>query len=166
MLVTQSRPTLCYPMGWSPPGSSIHGILQAQILEWVAISFSRGIFPTQESNPGLLHWQADSLLSEPPGKPGAGQTSGHFSHLIYLIHLLHVNSYHCQHVPSRQEDWSLAQFQKVHWVSVSGQPLHTGEHRLEQWWLARGTPWVQILKSSLCPKAKEECKCCLWENIM
>ena len=33
---------LCYPMDYSPPGSSLHGILQARILEWVAISFSRG----------------------------------------------------------------------------------------------------------------------------
>ena len=32
----------CDPMDWSPPGSSVHGILQARILEWVAISFSRG----------------------------------------------------------------------------------------------------------------------------
>ena len=40
--VTQSCPTLCDPMDCSPPGSSIHGILQARILEWVAISFSRG----------------------------------------------------------------------------------------------------------------------------
>ena len=39
----------------SPPGSSVHGILQARILEWVAIPFSRGIFPTQGLNPGLLH---------------------------------------------------------------------------------------------------------------
>ena len=31
----------------SPPGSSVHGILQARILEWVAILFSRGVFPTQ-----------------------------------------------------------------------------------------------------------------------
>ena len=37
-----SRVRLCDPMGCSPPGSSIHGILQARILEWVAISFSRG----------------------------------------------------------------------------------------------------------------------------
>ena len=36
------RPTLCDPMDCSPPGSSIHGILQARILEWVAIPFSRG----------------------------------------------------------------------------------------------------------------------------
>ena len=40
--VAQSCPTLCYPMDCSPPGSSVHGILQARILEWVAISFSKG----------------------------------------------------------------------------------------------------------------------------
>ena len=40
--VAQSCPTLCNPMDCSPPGSSIHGILQARILEWVAISSSRG----------------------------------------------------------------------------------------------------------------------------
>ena len=40
--VAQSCPTLCNPVDCSPPGSSIHGILQARILEWVAIAFSRG----------------------------------------------------------------------------------------------------------------------------
>ena len=40
--VAQSCPTLCHPVDCSPPGSSIHGILQARILEWVAISFPRG----------------------------------------------------------------------------------------------------------------------------
>ena len=40
--VTQSCPTFCDPMGYSPPGSSLHGILQARVLEWTAISFSRG----------------------------------------------------------------------------------------------------------------------------
>ena len=40
--VTQSCPTLCDPVDCSPPGFSVHGILQARILEWVAISFSRG----------------------------------------------------------------------------------------------------------------------------
>ena len=38
----QSCPTLCNPMDCSPPGSSVHGILQARILEWIAIPFSRG----------------------------------------------------------------------------------------------------------------------------
>ena len=39
----------------SLPGSSVHGILQARILEWVALSYSRGVFLTQGSSPGLLH---------------------------------------------------------------------------------------------------------------
>ena len=57
---TQSHPTFCHTMECSPPGSSVLGIFQARTLEWVAISFSRdlsqtGIFPTQGSNPHLLH---------------------------------------------------------------------------------------------------------------
>ena len=39
--VAQSYPTLCNPMDCSPPGSSVHGIFQARVLEWGAISFSR-----------------------------------------------------------------------------------------------------------------------------
>ena len=66
--VTQSCPTLCKPMDCSPPGSSVHGIFQARVLEWVAISFSRG-----SSRPRDRTWvsclQADALSSEPPGKP-------------------------------------------------------------------------------------------------
>ena len=46
--VAQSCPTLCDPVDCSPPGSSIHGILQAKILEWVAISFSRGSSPFKQ----------------------------------------------------------------------------------------------------------------------
>ena len=42
VLVAQSCPTLCDPMDCNPPGSSAHEIFQARILEWVAISFSRG----------------------------------------------------------------------------------------------------------------------------
>ena len=42
MLVTQLYPTLCDPIDCSTPGSSVHGILHARILEWVVISFSRG----------------------------------------------------------------------------------------------------------------------------
>ena len=39
----QSCPTLCDPMDCSPPGSSVHRILEARILEWVAISFSKAV---------------------------------------------------------------------------------------------------------------------------
>ena len=49
----QSCPTLCDPMNHSPPGSSVHGILQARILEWVAISYSS--LPHQGLNSCLLH---------------------------------------------------------------------------------------------------------------
>ena len=42
VLIAQSRLTLCNPMDCSPSGSSLYGILQARILEWVAISFSKG----------------------------------------------------------------------------------------------------------------------------
>ena len=57
-------------MHCSSPGSSVHGIFQARILEWVPISYSR-IFPTQRLNLSLLHllhWQVDSLPTVPPGK--------------------------------------------------------------------------------------------------
>ena len=67
VLVTQSCPTLCDPMDCSPPGFSVQGILQATILEWVAISFFRDLpHPGIEFESPAL--QADSLLSEPPGK--------------------------------------------------------------------------------------------------
>ena len=45
----------------APPGSSVHGIFQARILEWVAIFLLQGNYPTQGSNPHVLHWQVDSL---------------------------------------------------------------------------------------------------------
>ena len=56
LLVPQSCPAICNPMHCSPPGSSVHGILQARILGWVAISFSMGIFLTWESKLGLQHY--------------------------------------------------------------------------------------------------------------
>ena len=46
--VTQLCPTLCDPMDCSPPGSCVHGILQARILEWVAVSSSRGSSPPRD----------------------------------------------------------------------------------------------------------------------
>ena len=68
MLVVQLCRTLCDTKDCSPPGSSVHGIPQARILEYVAISFSRGSFqPGIEPRSSVL--QADSLPSEPPGKP-------------------------------------------------------------------------------------------------
>ena len=63
VLLTQS--TLYYPMDCNPPGFSVHGIVQARILEWVAVPLP-GIEP---ASPTL---RTDSLPSEPPGKPDDG----------------------------------------------------------------------------------------------
>ena len=57
---------------WGPPGSSVHGIFLVRTLEWVAISYSRGIFLTQGSNLIVLHlllWQANSLPLHHLGSP-------------------------------------------------------------------------------------------------
>ena len=68
MSFAQSYPTLRNPMDCSPPGSSVHGILQARVLEWVAIPS-----PEDLSDPGIKPGppalQADSLPSKPPQKP-------------------------------------------------------------------------------------------------
>ena len=67
----QLCPTLCDSMDCSQPGSSVPGILQARILEWVATPSSRGFSPTQGLNSrllSLLHWQWCSSLLAPPGK--------------------------------------------------------------------------------------------------
>ena len=68
VLIAQSCLTLYNPMDCSPPGSSVHRILQERILEWVVIP-SLGALPDpgiELRSPAL---QADPLLSEPPGKP-------------------------------------------------------------------------------------------------
>ena len=91
MKFSQSCPTLCNPIECNPPGSSVHGIFQARILEWVAVSSSRVIFPTQGSNPGLPHCRqilnhlshfakslqscptlCDPIDGSPPGSPIPG----------------------------------------------------------------------------------------------
>ena len=86
--VAQSYLTLCDPMNCSPPGSSIHGILQARVLEWVAIPFSRG-----SSRPTSPTLQADSLPSELQGRssnilPHSNVTG----RMLTLIHLRHRTS--------------------------------------------------------------------------
>ena len=76
----QPCPSLCNPIDHSPPGSSVHGILQARILDQVAISFSRASSqPRIEPRSPVL--QADSLLTElSQGSPFC----------------LRVLNYHCQ----------------------------------------------------------------------
>ena len=68
----------CNPMDCSLPGSSVHGVLQARILEWVAVSFSRGSSPSKYQTQ-VSALQADSFPYEPPGKPSVQMESVNFS---------------------------------------------------------------------------------------
>ena len=73
-LVAQSCPTFCYPRDCSPPGSSVHGFLQARTVEWVAIAFSRGSSrPTNRTQVSCIEGRSpalpvDSLPTELQGK--------------------------------------------------------------------------------------------------
>ena len=68
--VAQSFLTLCHPLDCSAPGFSVHGILQARILQWVAISFSRGFFWLRDRT--HVSCIADRFfITEPPGKQPA-----------------------------------------------------------------------------------------------
>ena len=66
----QSCQTLCDTMDCSPPGSSVHGTLQAKILEWVAISSSRRSSQPRDRTyvSYVWHWQAGLFPLAPPGK--------------------------------------------------------------------------------------------------
>ena len=66
---------LCDPIGCSLPGSSVHGIFQAWLLEWVAISFSRGSSRPRDQTQ-VSRIVADALPSELPGKPLNSPTRG------------------------------------------------------------------------------------------
>ena len=93
VMVTQSCLTLCNPKDYT-----FHGILQARILEWVAISFTRGSSQPRDrtKSPTL---QVDSLPAEPPGKPkntGAGGLS--LLQGIFLTQELNWGLLHCRQI--------------------------------------------------------------------
>ena len=64
-MLLQSCPTLCHPVDYNPPGSSVHGVLQARILEWVVMPSSRGSSrPRGQSHMSCLrHWQMVSFTT-------------------------------------------------------------------------------------------------------
>ena len=67
--VAQLCPALCDPVDCSPPGSSVHGIFQARVLEWGAIAFS--VFPAAKSLQSCPTLR-DPIDSSPPGSPVPG----------------------------------------------------------------------------------------------
>ena len=107
-VLTQPCPSLCGPMDCSLWCSSVHGIFQARILEWVRVRchfLLQGIFPTPRSNSPLLHlllWQANSLPLAPPGKPCA---------LHRVVHLLPLINLHWCIITNQSPDPI-----RVHWT--------------------------------------------------
>ena len=90
----QSCLTLCNPMDCSPPGSSVHGILQARILKWVPCPPAEelsdpGMEPMSLVSPAL---QVNSLPTEPPGKPKAIILQ--LKKYIYILFFKKVSSEH------------------------------------------------------------------------
>ena len=77
--------TLCDPVDCSPPGSSVHGILQARILEWVAISFSRNL-PNSGIEPLSPALAGGFFTTEPPEKPISVRT--------YIHTYIHTDTYY------------------------------------------------------------------------
>ena len=88
VLVAKLCPTLRNPMDCSPPGSSVHGILQARILGWVAMPFSRGLPDpgilyclSHQGSPRILEWVAYSFSrgsSHPRNQTGVSCITGGF----------------------------------------------------------------------------------------
>ena len=88
--VAQSCPTLCDPMDYSLRSSSAHGIFQVRILEWVAISSSRGSSQPRDRT----HVSGGFFTTVPPGKPRLGLGNGELKlirmRLLLLSHFSRV----------------------------------------------------------------------------
>ena len=66
--------TLCNPIDCSLPGSFVHGVFQARILEWVTMPFSGDLSNSGIEPESVMHWQVDSLPLAPPGRSFKGVT--------------------------------------------------------------------------------------------
>ena len=143
--VARLCPTLCDSMGFSWLGSSVHGILQARTLEWVAMPSSRGSSqPRVQTQVSLGSLQVDSLPSEPPGKSkntGLGSLSllqGIFptqelnQSLLHCRWILYQLSY--QESPQGTLMFQMAGFPPSLWLDISHvfvysfKPTHTYTH--------------------------------------
>ena len=127
VLVAQLYPTLCDPMDSSLPGSSVHGILQARILEWVAIPFSR------ESS-----WPRDwTWVSRASGRFFTVWVTREVQwHMLLLLLLLllsrfsHVRLCATPETAAQQAPRSLGFSRQEHW---SGLPFPSPMHESEKW---------------------------------
>ena len=112
----QSCSTLWDPMDCSRPGSSLHGILQARVLESVAISFSRGSSQPRDWT-RVSHTVADALPTEPPGKSMRGHNSLKVKVLVAQWCLTFCDPMDCS-PPGSSVHGSL-QARILEWVAIS-----------------------------------------------
>ena len=126
-------------MDCSPPHSSLHRIIQARILEWVATSFSRGSSWPRDWTPLLrrLHWQAGSLPLAPPGKPQWNYTNSWIFTYNYnfIFQINYLTPYLNQIQPFSLEAFYPSKWQITHviWglntVQSSWRRLHQSEFK-------------------------------------
>ena len=114
--VTQSCPTLFDPMDCSLPGSSLHGILQARVLEWVAISFSRGSSQPRD-------W---ARVSRIPGRHFNLWATREAPHRVWFYYkrkstYIWVDGHTCREVHGRSSE-------KIHYTVESSYEGVGGEH--------------------------------------
>ena len=81
-LVTQSCPTLCNPMDWSPPGSSVHGDSPGENTGMGCHALPQGTFPTEGSNPGLCDLMDCSLPGSSVHEDSPGKSTGVDCHAL------------------------------------------------------------------------------------
>ena len=109
MKVAQSCLTLCNPMDCSLSGSSVHGIFQATVLEWGAISFSRDL-PDSGIEPRSAALQADAFTlyatREAPGSmPGLGRSTGEGIGYPLQYSWTSLVAQLVKNLPAMQETW-------------------------------------------------------------
>ena len=116
MLSAQVCLTLCNHMSYSPPGSSAHGILQARILDWVAISYSRGSSRPRDQtrvSSCLLHWQKESLP---------------LAQLVRPAHSIPKKVHQCRE-PTSSRQSPISPDQSPHPIASSFNYLHLKQHK-------------------------------------
>ena len=114
--VAQSCPTLRNPMDCSLPGSSVHGIFQARVLEWGAIAFSLINAAAAKSLQSCLTLH-DPVDGSPPGSPIPGKNTGVSCHFLLQCMKVKSESQVAQSCPTLQDpmDCSLLG-SSVHWI--------------------------------------------------
>ena len=157
VLVAESCLTLCNPMDCSPPGFSVHGILQARILEWITIPFSRGssqprdqtwvsctagrLFTIQGNNLGIYHQGS-------PKNTGAGRHS--LLWRIFLIQGSNLGLLHCRQIVAPSElVWGRMNSLLVRSIPSLGDPGASPEPHLVLG--LRGPPCAEIRESYCLP---------------